>query len=83
MFVEGGGTRKKFLQKGEVLFNDGEPGEAAFIVDSGAIGIYKLVEGEEVELAVLNPGELFGEMAIVTAQIGWPTQWPRKKAWSL
>ncbi len=65
MFVEGGGTRKKFLQKGEVLFNDGEPGEAAFIVDSGAIGIYKLVEGEEVELAVLNPGELFGEMAIV------------------
>ena len=65
MFVEGGGTKKKFLQKGEVLFRDGEPGDAAFIVDSGAIGIYKLVEGEEVELAVLNPGELFGEMAIV------------------
>jgi len=65
MFVEGGGTKKKFLQEGETLFRDGDPGDAAFIVDSGAIGIYKLVEGEEVELATLNPGELFGEMAIV------------------
>lgn len=65
MFVEGGGTRKKFLQQGELLFKDGDPGDAAFIVDSGLIGIYKLVEGEEVELATLNPGELFGEMAII------------------
>lgn len=65
MFVEGGGTKKKFLQEGELLFKDGDPGDAAFIVDSGCIGIFKLVEGEEVELAVLNPGELFGEMAII------------------
>ncbi|MDP4796271.1 MAG: cyclic nucleotide-binding domain-containing protein [Rhodospirillales bacterium] len=65
MYIEGGGTKKKFLQKGEVLFHDGDPGDAAFIVDSGLIGIYKLVDGEEVELAVLTPGELFGEMAIV------------------
>ncbi len=65
MFVEGGGTKKKFLQKGETLFRAGDPGDAAFIVDSGLIGIYKLVEGEEVELAILNPGELFGEMAII------------------
>ena len=65
MFVEGGGTRKRFLQEGEVLFREGEPGDAAFIVDSGLVGIYKTVEGEEVELAVLKGGELFGEMAIV------------------
>ncbi len=65
MFVEGGGTKKRFLQKGETLFRAGDPGDAAFIVDSGLIGIFKLVEGEEVELATLNPGELFGEMAII------------------
>lgn len=65
MFVEGGGSKKKFLQKGEVLFRDGDKGDAAFIVESGMVGIYKVVEGEEVELASLNPGELFGEMAIV------------------
>ncbi len=65
MFVEGGGTKKRFLKEGEVLFRDGDAGDAAFIVDSGHVGIYKIVEGEEVELATLNPGELFGEMAIV------------------
>lgn len=65
MFVEGGGAKKKFLQKGDVLFREGDPGDAAFIVDSGQIGIYKVVEGEEIELSTLKSGELFGEMAIV------------------
>ena len=65
MFVEGGDTKKKFLQEGEILFRDGEPGNAAFIVESGCVGIFKLVDGEEVELATLSPGELFGEMAII------------------
>lgn len=65
MYVEGGGTRKRFMKQGEFLFREGDPGTAAFIVDSGAIGIFKIVEGEEVELATLKAGELFGEMAIV------------------
>lgn len=65
MFVEGGGSKKKFLPEGDILFREGDAGDAAFIVESGQIGIYKMVEGEQVELAVLNPGELFGEMAII------------------
>ena len=65
MFVKGGGTKKRFLKQGEVLFRDGDAGDAAFIVDSGHVGICKIVEGEEDELATLNPGELFGKMAIV------------------
>ena len=65
MFVEGGGTKKKFVAEGDTLFKEGDAGDAAYIVDSGKVGIYKTVEGEQVELAVLNPGELFGEMAIV------------------
>ena len=65
MFIEGGGSKKQFVEEGETLFKEGEKGDAAYIVNSGKIGIYKYVEGEEVELAVLNPGELFGEMAIV------------------
>ena len=65
MFVEGGGSKKQYVAEGEILFKEGEKGDAAYIVNSGKIGIYKYVEGQEVELAVLNPGELFGEMAIV------------------
>ncbi|MDA0998279.1 MAG: cyclic nucleotide-binding domain-containing protein [Proteobacteria bacterium] len=65
MHVEGGGSKKRFLKQGEVLFREGDPGTAAYIVDSGRVGIFKIVEGEHVELAALNGGELFGEMAIV------------------
>lgn len=65
MFVEGGGSKKQYVAEGETLFKEGEKGDAAYIINSGKIGIYKYVEGQEVELAVLNPGELFGEMAIV------------------
>lgn len=65
MFVEGGGSKKQYVAEGETLFKEGEKGDAAYIVNSGKIGIYKYIEGQEVELAVLNPGELFGEMAIV------------------
>ena len=46
MYAEGGGAKKKFLQKGEVLFREGDPGDAAFIVNSGLIGIFKVIEGE-------------------------------------
>jgi CRP-like cAMP-binding protein len=36
-----------------------------FIVQSGAVGIYKTIEGERVQLAILKNGEMFGEMAII------------------
>jgi CRP-like cAMP-binding protein len=36
-----------------------------FIVKAGAVGIYKTIEGERVQLEVLKTGEMFGEMAII------------------
>ena len=65
MLVESGTAKKVFFNEGDVVFREGEPGDAAFIVESGAVGIRKIVEGEEVELATLQAGELFGEMAIL------------------
>ncbi len=51
--------------KGTTLFRQGEPGNAAFIVNSGSIGIYREVEDKKVPLATLRKGELFGEMAVI------------------
>ena len=51
--------------KGVRLFRQGEPGDAAFIVNSGSVGIYREVNGERVPLATLGKGELFGEMAVI------------------
>lgn len=51
--------------KGTTLFRQGEAGNAAYIVNSGSIGIYREVEDKRVPLATLRKGELFGEMAVI------------------
>jgi CRP/FNR family cyclic AMP-dependent transcriptional regulator len=51
--------------KGKVLFKQGDKGTAAFIVNSGAIGIYREAHGRKIPLATIRKGELFGEMAVV------------------
>ena len=51
--------------KGTTLFRQGDAGDAAFIVNSGSVGIYREVEGKRIPLASLRKGELFGEMAVI------------------
>jgi serine/threonine-protein kinase len=54
---------------GHVIFNEGEVGEEAFIIDSGMVQIYKTgPSGEKIVLASLGRGEIFGEMALVDNQ---------------
>ncbi|MEG3620258.1 cyclic nucleotide-binding domain-containing protein [Magnetovibrio sp. PR-2] len=65
MQIKGEPPQKKIYYKGDVIFNEGDVGNAAYIVNSGAVEIVKKVEGENIRLAVLHEGELFGEMALM------------------
>lgn len=56
---------KKHFHKGELIFEEGQEGSMAFIVEVGSITLTKMVEGEKITLATLHQGELFGEMAII------------------
>lgn len=53
--------------KGKVLFKQGEKGDAAYIVQSGAVGMYREAQGRKIPLATVRKGELFGEMAVIDA----------------
>jgi len=54
------------IAKGEVLFEEGEPGDAFYIVFEGAVEILKArPDGTQVRLAVRRAGEAFGEMALL------------------
>jgi CRP-like cAMP-binding protein len=54
------------LDSGEVLFEEGEPGDAFFIVFKGAVEIVKArPDGTEERLAVRRGGDAFGEMALL------------------
>lgn len=65
MYVDGETLDKKFFTEGDEIFHEGDPGEAAYLVETGKVGIFKTVEGEEIQLATMTDGELFGEMAII------------------
>lgn len=58
----------KLLKLGprEVLFSKGDPGEAMYVVLSGRVRLGVVsVEGREVTYALIGPGQMFGEIAIL------------------
>jgi len=53
-------------QEGDVLFEEGEPGDCFYVVSKGAVEISKSIRGDGTEkLAVRRAGEAFGEMALL------------------
>lgn len=51
---------------GTVLFKEGTPGREMYVLQSGKVCITKNVRDVEKVLAMLGPGEFFGEMAIIS-----------------
>lgn len=59
-------TRVAEFAAGEVLFSEGDPGDAMFILREGRIELRKRVEGAEQLLKVVDkPNDFFGEMAVL------------------
>ncbi len=71
LFSEGGRAIRQAmdtvrLADGDVLFHRGEPGDALYVVESGRARVFTLDEaGRELTLNVMEPGEAFGEMALL------------------
>ena len=54
------------VDAGENLFCEGDEAESAFVITTGEIEVLKKSTGREVRLAVLGPGTLIGEMALLS-----------------
>lgn len=60
-----GKVSMKHLQRGELLFGEGDPCKGLYIVVSGKIRIFKLsVAGREQVLAIEGPGSSFAELPV-------------------
>ncbi len=58
-------TSHRRFRGGAVIFNEGDNGDQAYVIESGRVAIYKEVEGKPVVLGVLGPNGIFGEMALI------------------
>ena len=61
--------RQRSFGAGETIFHRGDPGEVLYIIRTGKVKIaLTSPEGQEVSLALLGPGECFGELALLDGQ---------------
>ena len=60
-------SREFNLQAGSMLFEEGQPGAEAYVIESGELEIIKASMDREVLLAVRGPGEVIGEVALLDA----------------
>ncbi len=48
-----------------MIFGEGQKGSELYIIQKGQVKITKIVENKEIILAILKPGDMFGEMALL------------------
>ncbi len=58
-------SRRIQLEQGEMLFAEGDEGYTAYVIEDGALEIFKGSSPNEVLLAVRKPGEVIGEIALL------------------
>jgi CRP-like cAMP-binding protein len=58
----------KIYPKENPIFAEGESGEELYIIQSGSVKITKVVNDNEVILAILKPGDIFGEMSLLESK---------------
>jgi len=65
-FLHGGlHLPRKSFAAGEIIMREGEKGDAAYMIIAGRCRAFRTVNGEEETLSVMEPGEAFGEMALI------------------
>ena len=55
----------RYYPKDTMIFSECQNGQDMFIIQDGVVSISKVVDGNEVTLAMLKRGDMFGEMALL------------------
>jgi CRP/FNR family transcriptional regulator len=60
---------EKTVNKGEILFSEGDEGKGFFVIAEGRLKVFKVSpEGKEQILHILGPGQPFGEVSVFAGQ---------------
>lgn len=60
---------EKRINKGEILFSEGDEGKGFYVIAEGRLKVFKVSpEGKEQILHILGPGQPFGEVSVFAGQ---------------
>src|SRR5262249_49813876 len=60
--------REQRFAAGEDIIRQGAPGDSLFLISHGRVDVRVGVDGVHRSLAVLGPGQFFGEMSLMTGE---------------
>ena len=59
-------SRRRRFTRNEVIFHEGDPANSLHLLDSGHVSVrVAMPDGNSVTLAILGPGDTFGELALL------------------
>jgi len=65
MLLQDNQLERRHRPEGDLIFSQGQKADNAYILASGKVSIFKIVEEKKVHLATLRQGALFGEMGVI------------------
>jgi CRP/FNR family transcriptional regulator, cyclic AMP receptor protein len=62
-------ARRRTYRRGEVIFHQGDPGDAMHLIQSGRVKVVLDAEsGDEALIAIIGPGDSFGELSLIDGE---------------
>ena len=62
-------ARRRSYRRGEVIFHQGDPGDSLhFLIDGRVKVVLDAESGEEAVIAILGPGDCFGELSLIDGE---------------
>src|SRR3954468_24874861 len=62
-------AQRRSYRRGEVIFHQGDPGDSLHFLTDGRVKVVLDAEtGEEAVIAILGPGDCFGELALIDGE---------------
>lgn len=59
------GSAKKIFNKGDILLREGDPGDSAYLLESGSVEILIQRDDALIQIGTRGPGSIIGEMAMI------------------
>jgi serine/threonine-protein kinase len=67
LFLDGGGWfAARSFEPNEVIVREGDSADTAYIIEAGHCDVVRLIDGQQVRIGSLGPGDVFGETAALS-----------------